>query len=270
MMRVSSLSGSIVSPVAKIASPLVFQRSISGASEVSLNFVTLIEAGRMFGPVRSSQPRMAMPPGTCLQMLLHRSLSMTLPSSQSSSGVTPPIPSTSSRTLFPQQPSPMANCGQSDPCVHGPFGGRVHLPMIVHIAEHGLPMVPLGMPRSHCSDGKSKIPSPQSHSTAEPPAQAGGQLSGHLAHAPASGRPLHGSHGSPTPSWSASAFRQVSPLGHSVLSPLGHVSGPGPLQRLGGLDTFGQLSIPSGTLSPSLSGTMAKASMFCPLPLRPT
>src|SRR5262245_20285374 len=39
---------------------------------------------------------------------------------------------------------------------------------------------------------------------------------------------------------------------------------------LGGLGMLGQLSMPSGTPSPSLSGTMAKASMFCAAPIKPT
>src|SRR5262245_28379964 len=189
MIVTGSVSGSMVRPVMKIASPLVFQRSMSGASSVSLNFATLIDAGRMFGPVKSSHPSIGGPPAA-LQRLLHWSLLIALPSSHSSSAVTPPKPSTSSTSLLPQQPSPMLNCRQSDPLVHG-IMSRVQRPEISQVNEHGLGG-PFDMPRSHSSPGKSKMPSPQSHSAAVPPAQiVGHSAPGQRSHVPGSGRPLH-------------------------------------------------------------------------------
>src|SRR5436190_237020 len=79
-----------------------------------LNLVVLIDAGTMFGPTRSSQPRIGGPPKS-VQSLAQVSLGMLLPSSHCSG------PSTMS---FPQHPSPE---GQSAAVTHG-VPAVVHLP----------------------------------------------------------------------------------------------------------------------------------------------
>src|SRR4051812_43419071 len=172
-------SGSTVRPWANTKVPFVFQVSKSGGVGLSLNLVSLMDAGTTLGPVRSSQPRIGGPPNT-VQSLAQVSLPMLLPSSHCSGD---------SRMSLPQQPSPI---GQSAAVVHG-VPAVVHLPEIVQAIEQGRPGPLLPVPRSHCSDGRSRIASPQAHSTVagELLQIAGHETPGQPSHTPGSGRPLH-------------------------------------------------------------------------------